>query len=57
MTVTPEDAAERVDQLILLTERLTGLVAQQAQAFEVQRPQDAAGLIEEVGRLANLYRN
>ena len=57
MTVTPEDAAERVDQLILLTERLTGLVAEQAQAFESHRPQDAAGLIEETGRLANLFRH
>jgi hypothetical protein len=57
MMVTPEDAAERVDQLILLTERLTGLVAEQARFFENRRPQDAAIHIEETGRLANLYRH
>jgi hypothetical protein len=57
MIVSPEDAAERIDQLILLTERLTNLVADQAQAFESRRPQDAVVHIEETGRLANLYRH
>jgi hypothetical protein len=57
MNVTPEDAAERVEQLILLTERLTGLVVEQAQCFEARRPQDALANIEETGRLANLYRH
>jgi len=51
------DAAERVEQLILLTERLTGLVAQSAQAFEARRPQDAAAFVGETGRLANMYRH
>ena len=50
-------AVERADQLILLTERLTELVAQSAQAFEARRPQDAAGLLGETGRLANMYRH
>ncbi|HEY2751833.1 flagellar basal body protein [Phenylobacterium sp.] len=55
---TPSSAAaERVDQLILLTERLTHLVALSAQAFEARRPQDAATYVEETGRLANLYRH
>jgi hypothetical protein len=57
MNITPEDAIERIDQLILLTERLTGLVADQAKAFETRRPQDALGYVEETGRLANLYRH
>lgn len=57
MSVTPEDARERIEQLILLTERLTGLVAQQAKAFESRRPQDAAAHVEETARLANLYRH
>ncbi|WP_394763648.1 flagellar basal body protein [Phenylobacterium sp.] len=57
MTPSAEDAAERVDQLILLTERLTRLVAEQAQAFEGSRPQDAIVHIEETSRLANLYRH
>jgi hypothetical protein len=51
------EASERVDQLIALTERLTGLVAEQAKCFEDHRPQDAAVHVEEVGRLANLYRH
>jgi len=57
MIVPVEEATERVDQLILLTERLTGLVAEQAQAFETHRPQDAVVHVEETGRLANLYRH
>jgi hypothetical protein len=51
------EAAERVDQLIALTERLTGLVSEQAKCFEAHRPQDAAVHVEEVSRLANLYRH
>jgi hypothetical protein len=57
MIVSPEDAAERVDQLITLTERLTKLVAEQSRAFEARRPQDAVVHVEETGRLANLYRH
>lgn len=56
MALSAETPADRVDQLILLTERLTTLVAAQAQAFESRRPQDAAPLIDETSRLANLYR-
>jgi hypothetical protein len=51
------DPAERVEQLIALTERLTGLIAEQAKAFEARRPQDAARYVDEVGRLANAYRH
>jgi hypothetical protein len=57
MAVSPENAAERVEQLILLTERLTGLVAKEAQAFENRRPQEAASFQAETSRLANLYRH
>jgi len=57
MTDANPQTTERVEQLILLTERLTELVAQSAQAFEARRPQDAAGLVGETGRLANLYRH
>ena len=52
-----ESAAERTEQLILLTERLTDLVALEAKAFEARRPQDAAAHLEETGRLANMYRH
>lgn len=57
MALNADDAADRVDQLIILTERLTGVVDQQRQCFEAHRPQDAAALMEEAGRLANLYRH
>jgi hypothetical protein len=57
MAIAANDAADRVEQLIILTERLTELVAAQAQAFEERRPQDAAALLDETSRLANLYRH
>lgn len=57
MAIAASDAADRVDQLIILTERLTDLIAAQAQAFEQHRPQDAAAGMDEIGRLANLYRH
>jgi hypothetical protein len=51
------DAAVRVDQMILLTEKLTSLIALECQAFEARRPQDAARHMEETSKLANLYRH
>ena len=42
MALAANDAAERVDQLTILTERLTDVVAKQCQCFEQHRPQDAA---------------
>ena len=57
MALAASTSAERMDQLILLTERLTGLIAEQLRAFEARRPQDAAGNAEETARLANLYRH
>jgi len=47
----------RIQELITLTEQLTGLLAEQAKAFEARRPQDAAANMEETARLANLYRH
>ena len=57
MALAADDAEDRVEQLIILTERLTELIAKQALAFEQRRPQDAAALLEETSRLANLYRH
>ncbi|ACG78348.1 flagellar basal-body protein FlbY [Phenylobacterium zucineum HLK1] len=57
MAIAAKNPEDRVEQLILLTERLTELVAEQAQAFEQRRPQDAAAKLEETSRLANLYRH
>jgi hypothetical protein len=49
--------AERMEQLVALTERLTALIAEQLRAFEAHRPQDAAINAEETAKLANLYRH
>ena len=57
MALSANDAPDRVEQLIILTERLTSLIASQALAFEERRPKDAAALTEETARLANLYRH
>ncbi len=57
MAIAASDAADRVEQLVILTERLTELIASQALAFEQRRPQDAAAMLEETSRLANLYRH
>lgn len=57
MTLSATDSTDRVEQLIALTERLTELIALEAQAFEQHRPQDAAAQIDEVSKLANIYRH
>ena len=57
MAIAAHDSTDRVEQLIILTERLTELIAEQALAFEQRRPQDAATLLDETSRLANLYRH
>jgi NAD(P)-dependent dehydrogenase (short-subunit alcohol dehydrogenase family) len=57
MSLSATDSVDRVEQLIALTDRLTELIALEAQAFERHRPQDAAAQIEEVSKLANIYRH
>jgi len=49
-------ANERVDQLILLTDRLTAMIRRETEAFEARRPQDVAATVSETARLANIYR-
>lgn len=51
------DAARHVEQLVSVTEILTGLMLEQAVAFESHRPQDAAGRMQEAAQLSNLYRH
>ena len=48
---------DRLEQVVILTERLTKLLADQAVAFEAHRPQDAAASMEETTKLANAYRH
>src|SRR3954471_11158668 len=57
MAIAAVDADDRVHQLILLTERLTDLIAKEAQAFESHRPHEAARYVEETAKLANVYRH
>lgn len=57
MALAASGATDRVEQLTILTERLTELIAAQCHSFEQRRPQDAAALLEETSRLANLYRH
>ncbi|MCA6287478.1 flagellar basal body protein [Phenylobacterium sp.] len=56
MVQSTDAAGERISQMVALTERLTELIAAEALAFESHRPQDAASLVEETSRLANIYR-
>ena len=57
MAISATDASDRVEQLIVLTERLTELIAEDALAFEQRRPRDATRNIEETSQLANIYRH
>jgi hypothetical protein len=57
MALHAVDAADRVEQLTILTDRLSERLGVELACFEARRPQDAAAGIEETGRLANLYRH
>jgi DICT domain-containing protein len=57
MALDARDATDRVEQLIVLTDRLTAMMVEQCKAFEQHRPQDVAGSMEEMSRLANVYRH
>lgn len=50
------NATARVRQMIDLTERLTGRLADEAAAFETRRPQDVAATVGQTQDLANAYR-
>jgi hypothetical protein len=51
------DPTQRVEQLIILTERLTKFLNAELKAVEARRPQDAAANSAETQRLANVYRH
>lgn len=57
MALSASNPSDRVEQLIILTERLTELIALEAQAFEQHRPQEAAQYVDETSKLANVYRH
>jgi len=56
MSIASNDANDRINQIVTLTERLTDLIAAETRAFEAHRPQDVASTITETARLANIYR-
>ena len=56
MALHADDAADRVQQLLALTGRLTGLLEQDLADMTARRPQSLARA-EELGRLANMYRH
>ena len=57
MALSAADAQDRVEQLIALTETLTGRMAAEAQAFEERRTLEVTAGLDETARLANLYRH
>ena len=56
MALVAEDAADRAQQLVLLTERLTALIAQETALIDAREPPLSGPIGEEKARLANLSR-
>lgn len=56
MALVAEHAADRVEQLVLVTERLTTLIEQETARIEARLPLLDGAEAEEKNRLANAYR-
>ncbi|MBS0384381.1 MAG: flagellar basal body protein [Proteobacteria bacterium] len=56
MALVANHAADRVEQLILLTERLAALVGEEADRIEARLPLPEGAEADEKSRLANAYR-
>jgi hypothetical protein len=56
MALLADDSRDRAEQLILATERLTALIAEEARLIEAREPPLAGAAAEEKNRLANAYR-
>ena len=57
MALDAASPQERVEQLIVLTERLTGMMRRETEAFEAHRGHEVLAGSAELARLANLYRH
>lgn len=57
MALSATSPQDRVEQLLVLTETLTGRLGAEAAAFEARRPITDVRELEETARLANLYRH
>ena len=56
MALSVTDANDRVEQLLVLTERLTERLSAELVLFEKRRPHETAQTLPETANLANLYR-
>ncbi|MGE0595706.1 MAG: flagellar basal body protein [Hyphomonadaceae bacterium] len=56
MALIADDAADRAEQLLLITERLTALVLEETRRIEARTPPLQGAEAEEKNRLANAYR-
>ncbi len=56
MALAAQNPADRVEQLLLLTKRLTELVERETHLFDSRRPLEAAPFRDEKAKLANIYR-
>ena len=56
MALMAHDAADRAEQLTLLTKRLAELLERETQLFRARRPLEAAPFRDEKAKLANIYR-
>ena len=56
MALHADDATDRVEQLVTLTERLTGFMLEDLRDLEARKTPTLARA-EELGRLANIYRH
>lgn len=56
MALMARDAADRADQLVTLTRRLTDLIERETTLFHARRPLEAAPFRDEKAKLANIYR-
>lgn len=56
MALLANDAQERVEQLLLVTDRLTELIREESRRIEAREPPLDGAAAEERNRLANAYR-
>jgi hypothetical protein len=56
MALVAHDATDRVEQLIILSEKLTALISEETSLIEARKPLPTDGRDEERNRLVNAYR-
>lgn len=55
MPIAAQNSTERAEQLLILTERLTGLMELEVQLLNEQRPHDIDAFLEERSTLSTIY--